>query len=101
MVHNDISIIDNKSRNRFDKIIYCSSKWFDDCEYYNITLNEYSIIFEKCYGINITSRSRKKTYNKYLYFYEKNNLEKFDLPFGKFDFDKEDSNEDKAIIYYK
>lgn len=99
MVRNDINICINKYRG--DKMIYCGSKWFEDCEYYNITLTECSIIFEKCYGINVSSKSMKKNLNKFIHFYQKNNLEKFDLPYGKFDFDKEEINEDTAIIYYK
>lgn len=101
MIYNDINILKFNSRYRADKRIHCVSKWFEDCEYYNVTITEYSIIFEKCYGISVSSKSRKKTDKKYIYIYEKNNIENFDLPYGKFEFDKEELNEDKAIIYYK
>lgn len=94
----DITIF--KDEKKSHKLIYCPSKWFIGCQYFNVMINEYEITFEKCYGVIISSKSIKMSTHKVIKLPEKN-IREFDFPFGKFCFDKEDTNEDKAVIYYK
>lgn len=94
----DVTIFKNEKKSH--KLIYCASKWFIGCQYFNIMINEYEIIFEKIYGVGVTSKSIKISNHKVIKLPEKN-IREFDFPYGKFYFDKEDTNEDKAIIYYK
>jgi hypothetical protein len=94
----DITIF--KSEKKSYKLMYCPSKWFIGCRYFDMTITEYEIIFEKCYGVGVSSKSIKMNTYKVIKLPEKN-IREFDFPVGKFYFDKEDSNEDKAVIYYK
>jgi hypothetical protein len=77
--------------------IYSNSNWFADCEYYVITEKPDCLIIRKCgleFGENAVKVNKKKTGGFDFQIVS-------ELPIGKFEFDKEESNEDVAKIYYR
>lgn len=76
--------------------IYSTSNWFADCEYYTITEKSDCLIIRKCgleFGKNAVKVHRKKRGGFDFQIVS-------ELPIGKFEFDKDESNEDMVKIYY-
>lgn len=76
------------------RFLYSQSKWFDGCEYFTIKDDGECLIIKKCTGIDMPKKAYKFSKSK------KFCLES-DLPTGKFEIDKDESNEDILFIYYK
>jgi len=72
--------------------VYSNSSWFNDAEYFIIEDDGECLVIKKCY-LEIPKKAMKLTSGKNFQF-------RSDLPLGKFEFDKEESNEDELVIYY-
>ena len=72
--------------------LYSNSEWFN-VEYYAIKDDGECLTITKCY-LDIPDDARKMN--------KKNTITIVsDIPFGEYLFDKEESNEDIAVVYYK
>jgi energy-coupling factor transporter ATP-binding protein EcfA2 len=80
-----------QGRHRF---LYSNSKWFNDCQYFTIKDNGECITIQKQIGVNITKKSYKFSKSRRFCF-------ESELPIGKFEINKDESDEDTLVIYYK
>jgi len=73
--------------------IYSKSSWFDNAEYFDIQDDGECLIIKKCY-MEIPKTAQKFTKARHFQFVS-------ELPLGTFDIDKDESNEDELVIYYR
>lgn len=79
-----------------DKLIVTKSNFFKSGEYYIIRINNYNITFTRPnIDNNFCVYKAIKGFNCWVQF-----SLPCDLPLGKFNFDAEESNEDKIVVYY-
>jgi len=80
-----------QGRHRF---LYSNSKWFDNCEYFTIKDDGECITIKKQIGVDVPKKSYKFSKSRKFCF-------ESELPIGKFEIDKDESDEDTLVIYYK
>jgi hypothetical protein len=83
----------SKVRERY-RCIYSNSKWFEECEWYQIKDDGECITIKKCLGVEVPRKAQKFTKSKHFQFVS-------ELPTGKFEFDEEESTIDEVRIYYR
>ncbi|HRH53149.1 MAG TPA: hypothetical protein PLN38_07485 [Chitinophagales bacterium] len=91
----DVSIqIGNKNETR----VYTNSSFFDDCEFYQVDVTDKKVVIKKCcLDTPKNAKTIRRTKKGHIIF----TLALADIPCGVYPFDKEETNDDELVFYYK
>jgi len=87
-----ISITKGKGESGRYKTLYSKSKWFDDCEWFQIIEEEDYLIIRKCLGIEIPKNAKKFTKARRFGNFVS------EIPIGQYHSDESESNSDELVI---